>query len=290
MGQVLFIVWRESVEALLVIGILHAWLCLGNRAARQGLVYLWSGVLAGAVVAILLAVALIVLGEYLVDDAQTWFQIGMLLTGAVLIVQMVFWMRQHGRTLKQNIKVTLEKNDATGHWWGVFVLAMLAVAREGSEMAVFIYGIRVSQEIALPSMLLAAAIGLVMAYGTFHVLQLGGKVLSWPRFFRITEILLLLLAAGLVISGVERLLDVLLENSDVLLAVDWLMVLTGEMWDTSAIVSEHGFVGGLLSTMIGYRARPTWCNLLTIVLYWSVIGWLLWRQSGALNKKTACIR
>ncbi len=37
MGQVLFIVWRESVEALLVVGILYAWLKNGDADARRGI-------------------------------------------------------------------------------------------------------------------------------------------------------------------------------------------------------------------------------------------------------------
>ena len=34
MGQVIFIVWRESVEALLIIGVLYAWLSATPGAAR----------------------------------------------------------------------------------------------------------------------------------------------------------------------------------------------------------------------------------------------------------------
>ena len=52
MGQVLFIVWRESVEALLVVGILYAWLKNGDVAARRGLPYLWAGVGLGVLAAI----------------------------------------------------------------------------------------------------------------------------------------------------------------------------------------------------------------------------------------------
>ena len=62
MGQSMFIVWRESVEALLVIGILHAWLRQqpDNRAAMR---LLWSGVAAGLGLAALLGWALIGAGH-----------------------------------------------------------------------------------------------------------------------------------------------------------------------------------------------------------------------------------
>lgn len=101
MGQVMFIVWRESVEALLVVGILYAWLKNGDVAARRGLPYLWGGVVAGVVLAAALGAALLGFSELLSGDAQTYFQIAIVLIAAVLIVQMVFWMRKHGRTLKK---------------------------------------------------------------------------------------------------------------------------------------------------------------------------------------------
>ena len=46
MGQVIFIVWRESVEALLIIGVLYAWLSATPGAAR-GKRWLAPGVIAG---------------------------------------------------------------------------------------------------------------------------------------------------------------------------------------------------------------------------------------------------
>ena len=57
MGQVLFIVWRESVEALLVVGILYAWLKNGDADARRGIPYLWAGVAAGLLAAVALGAA-----------------------------------------------------------------------------------------------------------------------------------------------------------------------------------------------------------------------------------------
>jgi len=106
MGQVLFIVWRESVEALLVVGILYTWLKNGGAAARSGLPYLWSGVAAGVLLAVSLGAALVGFSEYLSGNAQTYFQIAMVLIAAALIVQMVFWMRKHGRTLKSDLETS----------------------------------------------------------------------------------------------------------------------------------------------------------------------------------------
>jgi high-affinity iron transporter len=207
MGQVLFIVWRESVEALLVVGILYAWLKNGDESARRGLPYLWAGVAAGVVAAVALGAALVGFTEVLSGDAQDYFQTAMVLVACVLIVQMVLWMKQHGRTLKRDMEQSLKQSTQNANWWGVAVLVALAIAREGSETVIFLYGLGFGQSGHVDaSQYLAVAIGLALAFLTFYVLQLGGKIFSWRLFFRVTEIMLLFLGAGLFQTGVDKLI------------------------------------------------------------------------------------
>lgn len=73
MGQVLFIVWRESVEAMLVIGILHAWMSHHPEAAG-GKRWLWGGVAVGLVLAALLAVGLFAASELFATPTRTPFR------------------------------------------------------------------------------------------------------------------------------------------------------------------------------------------------------------------------
>jgi high-affinity iron transporter len=277
MGQVLFIVWRESVEALLVVGILYAWLNNGDAAARTGLRYLWGGVAAGIVAALALGAALLGFSEILSGDAQTYFQIGMVLIAAVLIVQMVFWMRKHGRTLKKDMESSLQTNYETGNWWGVFVLVALAIAREGSETAVFLYGIGMGQQDASRgALILAGVLGFALAFLTFYLLQLGGKIFSWRRFFQVTEIILLL-------TGVEKLVDLLMESSDWFSSLDVMSTLTAPVWDTSWLLDDSSTAGSLVSTLTGYRARPALMSVAIYVIYWLVVSSAL----GKLKKPQA---
>lgn len=272
MGQVLFIVWRESVEALLVVGILYAWLRNGDASARRGLPYLWAGVLAGIVIAVALGAALLGFSEILSGDAQTYFQIGMVLVAAILIVQMVFWMRRHGRTLKKDMESSLQANTASGNWWGVFLLVALAIAREGSETTVFLYGIGMGQhEASRGALIFAGVAGFGLAFLTFYLLQLGGKIFSWRRFFQVTEILLLLLAAGLLLTGTEKLLDLLLESSDWFASLDIASYLTAPAWDSRWLLDDSSTAGSLVSTLTGYRARPGLASVAIYAVYWLVI-------------------
>jgi high-affinity iron transporter len=290
MGQVMFIVWRESVEALLVVGILYAWLKNGDQSARRGLPYLWGGVVAGVLLAVALGAALLGFSEMLSGDAQTYFQIAIVLIAAVLIVQMVFWMRKHGRTLKKDMESSMQASHASGNWWGVFVLVALAIAREGSETAVFLYGIgQGQQDASTASLALAGAIGFGLAFLTFYILQLGGKIFSWRRFFQVTEVILLLLAAGLLVTGIEKLFDVLLESSDALASAGWTMDLTAPVWDSSALLDDSSTIGSLVSTLTGYRARPALLSALVYGAYWLVICSALYRKPKPQPKRQEAV-
>ncbi|MBF3529872.1 FTR1 family protein [Burkholderia pseudomallei] len=269
MGQILFIVWRESVEALLVVGILYAWLKNGDDEARRGLPYLWAGVGAGLLMAVGLGAALVGFTEVLSGDAQDYFQTAMVLIACVLIVQMVLWMKQHGRTLKRDMERSLQKSTQDANWWGVAVLVVLAIAREGSETAIFLYGLGFGQSGHVDgSQMLAVLIGLGLAFLTFYVLQLGGKYFSWRHFFRVTEIMLLFLGAGLFQTGIDKLID-----------KEILPLGIAQLWDTSAILDDSSTFGSLVSTLTGYRAHPSLTNLVAYVAYWAIVYLLLKRAA-----------
>ncbi|AOK59646.1 FTR1 family iron permease [Burkholderia ubonensis] len=269
MGQILFIVWRESVEALLVVGILYAWLKNGDDDARRGIPYLWTGVAVGLLMAVGLGAALVGFTEVLSGDAQDYFQTAMVLIACVLIVQMVLWMRQHGRTLKRDMEQSLQQSTRDSNWWGVAVLVALAIAREGSETVIFLYGLGFGQSGHVDgSQMLAVVIGLGLAFLTFYLLQLGGKYFSWRHFFRVTEVMLLFLGAGLFQTGVDKLID-----------KEILPLGMSQVWDTSAILDDSGTLGSLVATLTGYRAHPALMNLIAYAAYWAVV-WLLLKRAS----------
>ena len=266
MDQVAFIVWRESVEALLVVGILYTWLRTSSDG-RRGLPWLWGGVAAGLVLAIALALVFMGVSTWLSDTGQEWFQAIMALVACGLVVQMVLWMKKHGARLKSELVSGAAVNVQRNSWWGLLILVMIAVAREGSETVVFLWGTVLAgaqQDQAL--MLAVAGIGgFLLALLTFYILQLGGKVITWRRFFQITEILLLLLAGSLLMNGIDH-----------LISLEAIPTLVDPVWDTSAVLDDSSGLGKVLADFAGYRAMPSLTHVLVFALYWLAIG-LLYR-------------
>ncbi len=270
MEQVAFIVWRESVEALLVVGILYSWLS-ATPDGRKGLRWLWGGVAVGLAVACALALVLLGISSWLSDSGQEWFQAIMGLVACVLVVQMVLWMRHHGRTLKRELESGVTQQIRQSNWWGLLVLVAIAVAREGSETVVFLYGMIASGETTGKSWTLALAgvIGFLLALFTFWLLQLGGKIITWRRFFKLTEALLLLLAGALLVNGLDH-----------LISLDVLPTLMDPVWDSAWLLDDSHGIGKILADFAGYRAYPALSELLIWLAYWAVV-WVLLHRAGA---------
>lgn len=64
----MFIVWCESVEVFLVVGILYVWLKNGDVGVWCGIFYLWGGVVVGVVLVGVLGVVLLGFLELFLGD------------------------------------------------------------------------------------------------------------------------------------------------------------------------------------------------------------------------------
>jgi high-affinity iron transporter len=263
MGNALFIVWRESAEAMLVVGILYAWLKHRPDAAT-GMRYLWGGVAAGATLAVALALVMLGIVSSLSGTGLDYFQLAIMLVASALIVQMVFWMRRHGRTFKRDLEADMARNARAANWWGLLIVVALAVGRETAETVVFLYGLG-AEKGGIANLPIVLALGIAAAFGTFWLLQQGTRFLSWRVFFRVSEILLLLLAGALLVSGIER-----------LIALDVLPLLIDPVWDSTRLLDDSGRFGGLIASFTGYRARPALLPLLALAVYW-VLMWAFLR-------------
>jgi high-affinity iron transporter len=278
MGQSLFIVWRESVEALLVIGILYAWL-RHQPDSRRGLALLWSGVAGGVLLSILLALLILGAGEWLAGSSGEWFQAALVLLASGLILHMVGWMHQHGRSLRASLEQGARAGLGRGNGLGLALLALIAVGREGSETVVFLYGIGAQQQgLELGRFIFGGVLGFLLALVTFAVLQLSQRLLSWRRFFQISEALLLLLGGALLMAGLDRISGQLMGME---LPETAYALLGDALWDSSAWLDDSAGLGGVLADFAGYRAMPSLVAVLALAGYWLLAWAWLWRTPGS---------
>ncbi|WP_415755474.1 FTR1 family iron permease [Pseudomonas leptonychotis] len=272
MEQALLIVWRESVEALLVIGILYAWL-RRQPGQQRALVHLGAGVAAGLLLAGLLATLMAVAGNWMSGPGGEWFQAGLSLLACGLILQMVHWMARNSGQLRQQLERQAGTALQNGRLHSLTLLAALAVAREGSETVIFLYG--VSTSVNVTSLALGAGLGLLLGLLCFGLLQVGSRFIAWRQFFLVSEVLLLLLGSALLMSTLDR-------ASSQWMAMDLpetiYSVLSNPMWDSSALLDDGSKSGALVASLSGYRARPSALHVIALGYYW-LIAWSLLRPT-----------
>lgn len=264
MLNALIVVWRESLEAMLVIGVLLAWIGRQPNPAplRRGV---WLGLAVGVGLALALGATTFAVQSQFAGQSLEVFQLAMVLFAAMLIVQMVLWMHRHGRHMKRELEAQAE--HVTGAF-GIAAITALAVAREGAETVVFLYGLGLEAGgVQLLGLLSAAASGLALAVATSWLVARGARYLNYRILFRASEIMLLLIACALLAGGIDR-----------MIGLDWLPPLLDPVWDTSALIDDGHGAGRLMADFLGYRARPSGVLLLGVAAYWAFVVWRLKRE------------
>lgn len=274
MGQVLFVVWRESFEALLVVGIIYAWI-KRSPTPQQGMKYLWGGVILGLFLAVILALSIYGVFSSLEDMWQSLFMITMEILACVLIVQMVYWMNGQGKSLKANIENELTKKTQQQSAWGILLIIAIAIAREGSEVVVFLSShiMALNTQTALP-FFIEVFIGLLVAAFTLWLFLLTSKVISWRYFFTVTGFLLLFLAVSLLLKAVEEIANLLIEMDFEL--PDFFIY---PLWDISHILDDSSIFGNFLVSFFAYRSQPIGLSVVTFIVYWVIVALLFKRGS-----------
>ena len=250
-----FVVWRESVEAMLVVGILYAWL-KRNDQGGTGLRALWCGIGAGIGLAFALGWAILTVQNELAGEALEWFQTAMLFIAAALIVQMVLWMQKHGRHMRKSLEHDVARAAQHSGLFGIAAIAALAIAREGAETVIFLYGMQLEEQSGV-HVAIGASAGMLLAALTAWAVNRGLRFLDYRLFFRASGFLLLLFAVAMLAGGAER-----------MIGMGWLPTLVDPLWDTSALVDDSSTSGALLSAFTGYRARPSLMLVAIYTAYW----------------------
>src|SRR6476620_11586189 len=244
---------REGLEAALIVGIIAAFLKQSNRP--DALRKVWLGVAAAVLLCLAVALGLQLLNGALPQRQQEMLECVVAAIAVVMISYMVLWMRAHSRDLRKDLQNAAGSALATGSAGALVAMAFLAVIREGFETAVFL--LAAFQSALSP---LEAAIGVVLGVGVAvalgYLIYRGGVKLNLSRFFRITGVVLVLVAAGLVMSTLRAAYE-----------AGWLTVGQQTFLDLSAIARPGSVQESLLTGMLGIRSSLPVLEVIAYLLY-----------------------
>jgi len=187
------IVFREVLEAALIISIVLA----ASRGVPARRVIAAGGIVAGVLGAVIVAGLAGAITQAASGAGQEILNASILIAAVAMLGWHNVWMSRHGREMAARVKV-LGGQVVQGKTpaWALGGAIALAVLREGSEVALFLYGIAAGGEQA-SAMLLGSGIGLTS--GVLVGISLYAGVLRIPlrHFFTVTSAMILLLCAGL---------------------------------------------------------------------------------------------
>jgi len=247
------IVFREVLEAALVITIVMA----ATRGLPHRGKWVGIGIGLGAAGAGTVAALISVISALFNGAGEDILNASILFIAVALIGWHVVWMNRHGREIAHEIRA-VGHGIANGerHMSMLAIVVGLAVLREGSEVVLMLEGLWVSG--AGMAMLGGGALGLLAGALTGTLLYFGLLRLPVGRVFALTNILLVLVAAGMAARGARFLVQ-----------ADLLPSLGGRVWDTSGVLSDQSVVGQIFAGLIGYIAKPSGIELL---FYIATIG------------------
>jgi high-affinity iron transporter len=244
---------REGLEASLIVGIVAAFMMRNGR--RSDIWALWTGVGLGVAICLAGGIALRIAERNLPQRQQEGLETVVGLVAVAFVSWMVLWMRAHARELKGELEASAAAALATGSAWALVLMAFLAVLREGFETAVFLLAILNSSTNTASSMT-GAALGIVVAVIIGYGIYRGGVRINMAKFFRLTGIVLVLVAAGLLATAAHTAHE-----------AGWLNSMQGEAVNLRWLVDPGSVRAALLTGMFGLQARPVWAEVVAWLVY-----------------------
>ncbi|MDQ6433097.1 FTR1 family protein [Mesorhizobium sp. LHD-90] len=266
------IVFRETLEAALIVAIVLA--ASRGIAGRGG--WVAAGVAAGLGGAAVLAFFADGLSNLFDGNGTEVFNAIVLLLAVAMLAWHQIWMSTHAAEL-------VSESRAIGHavregskpLSALAIICAVAVLREGSETVIFLYGLAIDGEMTVASMLRGGLLGVAAAAVVGVLFYAGLLRVPLKHIFRLTGVIIILLAAGLAAQAAAFLVQ-----------AGYLPALGYDIWNTSEILPQTNALGFLLHILIGYVARP---EGIQIAFYAATIAIILAASAAVRRSQAAAV-
>jgi high-affinity iron transporter len=242
------IVFRETLEAALVISIVMA----AARGVEGRGRWVLTGLAGGLLGALLVALFADAITSALSGIGQEVLNASILFLAVLMLGWHSIWMASHARELAQQVSAT--SRAVAAHERPLYALAIVvgaAVLREGSETVLFLMGAAIGDDASAGAMIGAGLAGAAVATIVGAGLYVGLLRIPMRYLFSVTNIMIVLLMAGMASQAVGFLIQ-----------ADILPPLVSPAWDTSYLLTEGSLPGKVLHALIGYQARPAGMQVL----------------------------
>ena len=264
---------REGIEAALIIGIIIGVLTKINHPELKPVV--WRGVILAVLLSFTFGIGLNAIGMEFTGKLEEVFEGFAMLLAAAILTWMILWMQRQGGQIQRDLEARTVQATFKAGGSALFILAFLAVFREGIELALFLIATRMASDPL--SVIIGAVLGLGAAITLGWLLFASTRRLNLKRFFQVTNALLLFFAAGLVAHGVHELIE-----------AGWIPGIIDPLWDINHILSDQSEFGGILKALFGYNGNPALTEVIAYLAYFAILGTIIVRgQRKQINAEPA---
>lgn len=263
---------REGLEMALIVTILIAYVVKVGR--KDVLSKLWVGVGIALVVPLGIG-ALLTWGPYgLSFQAQEIVGGGLSVVAVAFVTWMIFWMGKTARSMKSLLHEKLD-SVLVGAGWGVVILAVLSVGREGIETALFVWA-TVDSVGGGWEPFVGALLGLLTAAVLGFLLYRGMVRINLGTFFAWTGAFLILVAGGVLAYGIGD-----LQEAGVIPGAGI------HAYDISAAIPASSWYGTVLAGAVNFNPSPTWLQVIAWFGYIIVVSFFYVRAQRTAHRKPA---
>ena len=272
------IVFREVLEASLVVGIIYLLIEKTNQAAH--FTKLWYAVFASILASIAVGFMVIQAKNALGNNStQALFEAVFLYLTAFLIWYVIFWLSKNVSDKKVLEDQALNAMEISS--WGIFFVVFFAILREGFETAIFlISSFSITGTFSYIGFISGAALAILIGY----LIVTQGRKIDLRGVFKYTTLLLVFLSAGMIAYGTHEAEEYLvksqqLEKSEIYRV--WDILEPTQSAETGKTIyhplHDKGSVGLFLKGFFGYNSNP---NILEVVLWFMAMlfGLNMWRR------------
>ena len=241
---------REGLEATLIVAIVGTFLRRNGHSLRP----MFVGVGLAVALSVGVGVGLSVLSTSLPQVQQEMLETVIGAAAIVFVTTMIIWMNRHAFQLKGELEREARQAVNSGGSIALAVMAFLAVLKEGFETAVFllaaVQATRGNNVLALAG----AVAGIAAAIGIGVAVFVGGVRINLGRFFRVSGVFLVLIAAGLVMSTLRTAHE-----------AGWVVIGQQKVLELSPLIPRTSLLGAIVTGMFGIPTDPRLVE---------VVGWL----------------
>jgi len=288
------ITFRETLEAALIVGIIYTLLFKQNLEAQ--IRQLWIAVVASVFVSVIVALLLNEVKDSIGNASiEKLVEAVFMFITAGLLWYVIFWLAKHVSNRQELEGQTYTAIKSSGY--GIFFLVFFAILREGFETAIFLLG---SFSILGSFSYIGFILGMSLAVLLGYLVVIQGRKLDLTKFFRVTTLLLVFLASGMIAYGTHEAEEFLVKGDHLewvgikdkneitrvwnvhvpkeeLLPSDSEFFYTYNQGKYSHLLHDKGRVGVFLKGFFGYNSNPNWVEII-LWFFSMLIGLNLWRK------------